>query len=472
MSDDDLTDDPYTDKQARQDEKRRVRESRAGKRDQLKRTAKVAGRMGGFGARLAGKALLNVGGDHDVQAAALSKALGNLKGPLVKIAQMLATVPDVIGEDYAKELAKLQANAPPMGAAFVKRRMRTELGPDWRDRFDSFEIDAAAAASLGQVHRATIDGDRQVAVKLQYPDMMAAVEADLKQLKVILQVAKVIESTVDLSQIGQEVSDRLREELDYVREMKHMQLYGNIFAGHDDIHIPNPVPDLTTGRLLTMDWLDGHPLLHFADHPLEVRNDIAQRMMTTWWHPFVSTGVIHGDPHLGNYTIRDDLGINLLDYGCVRIFSPRFVTGVMDLYYGFLNNDMDLVADAYTRWGFDDLTKEMMEVMNLWAKFIFAPLLDDRVRSIADGVKPVEYGRKEAMTVRAELKKLGRLTVPKEFVFMDRAAIGLGAIYLHLGAEVNWHQVFMGTLENYAPDSLTARQAAALAQVDLTHPDL
>lgn len=468
----DRDDDPYSDKQARKDEKRKARESRAGRRDQAKRAVKVAGRMGGIGARLAGKALLNVGGGHDVQAEALSKALGNLKGPLVKIAQMLATVPDVVGEDYARELAKLQANAPPMGEAFVKRRMRTELGPDWRSKFDEFQLDATAAASLGQVHRAVIEGDRQLAVKLQYPDMMAAVEADLKQLKVILQLARVIESTIDFSQIAAEIADRLREELDYEREMKHMQLYGNIFADFADIHVPRPVPDLTTGRLLSMDWLVGRPLLDFADRPIEDRNEIAKRMMITWWHPFVSTGVIHGDPHLGNYTIRDDLGINLLDYGCIRIFTPRFVTGVMDLFFAFLNDDEELAVSAYERWGFENLTKDMLEVMNLWARFIFAPLLDDRVRSIADGVSPLEYGRKEAMTVRAELKKLGSLTVPKEFVFMDRAAIGLGSIYLHLGAEANWHRIFMSTLDAYDPDTLADRQAAALAQVDLDHPDL
>ena len=163
-------------------------------------------------------------------------------------------------------------------------------------------------------------------------------------------------------------------------------------------------------------------------------------MFTAWWWPFSRFGVIHGDPHLGNYTRvrrrhgsrRKPAGINLLDYGCIRIFPPKFVGGVVDLYNGLRNGDDDLVVHAYETWGFKRLSRELIDMLNIWARFIYGPLLEDRVRTLADGVKPGEYGRREAFRVHQALKQRGPVTVPREFVFMDRAAIGLGAVFLHL----------------------------------------
>ena len=126
-----------------------------------------------------------VEGQGASNAAALAQALGGLKGPIMKVAQLLATIPDVLPPEYAAELQKLQSEAPPMGAAFVKRRMQAELGPDWQKRFGSFDLKPAAAASLGQVHRAATKDGAPLACKLQYPDMQSAVEADLQQLEFV-----------------------------------------------------------------------------------------------------------------------------------------------------------------------------------------------------------------------------------------------------------------------------------------------
>ncbi len=160
-------------------------------------------------------------------------------------------------------------------------------------------------------------------------------------------------------------------------------------------------------------------------------------------------------------------GINLLDYGCIRIFPPSFVGGVVDLYRGLLKGDDDLVVHAYETWGFKRLSRELIEALNIWARFIYGPLLDDRVRSIADGVKPSEYGRKEAFQVHQALKKRGPVMVPREFVFMDRAAIGLGAVFLHLAAELNFYRLFNEAIERFSIEQVAARQAAALSEVGL-----
>jgi len=438
----------------------------------LGRYARVGASVGGLAARLAGERYLGWTLDRDKHAAELKSALGGLKGPLMKAAQLLATIPDALPPEYANELIKLQSQAPPMGWAFVKRRMQAELGAGWEKKFDGFEHHPAAAASLGQVHKARALSGEALACKLQYPDMQSAVEADLNQLKLLMSIRKRFDPAIDASEIAVEIAARLREELDYKREACHIALYQDMLKGHDSICVPKVWPALSTGRLLTMDWLTGHKLLEHKDAPLAARNRLATAMFTAWWFPFSRFGVIHGDPHLGNYTVFDDAkgkpaGINLLDYGCVRIFPPSFVAGVVDLYRGLLHGDDALVVHAYETWGFKRLNRDLIDTLNIWARFIYGPLLDDRVRTIADGVKPSQYGRKEAFRVHQALKARGPVTVPREFVFMDRAAIGLGAVFLHLAAELNFYRLFNEAIEDFETAKVAARQSGALARAGL-----
>jgi predicted unusual protein kinase regulating ubiquinone biosynthesis (AarF/ABC1/UbiB family) len=443
------------------------------------RYARVGANVGGVAARYAGRRLMGGEPNRAGEASALATALGNLKGPLMKVAQLMATIPDLLPPEYAAELQKLQSEAPPMGWAFVKRRMNAELGTDWQAKFASFEHYPSAAASLGQVHRArSLDG-AELACKLQYPDMQSAVEADLQQLHWLLAVRRRLDAAIDTSEIGKEIGARVREELDYRREAKHVALYRAMLDGVDLVRVPRAWPELSTGRLLTLDWLEGSKMLAHRNDPLTVRNALATAMFTAWWFPFSRYGVIHGDPHLGNYTVFDardpglrknvvePAGINLLDYGCIRIFPPKFVRGVVDLYHGLLHDDDQLVVRAYETWGFRRLSRDLIDTLNIWARFIYAPLLDDRVRTIADGVAPAEYGRREAFRVHQALKQKGPVTVPREFVFMDRAAIGLGAVFLHLRAELNFYRLFNEAIERFSMERVAKRQAAALAAAGL-----
>ena len=135
---------------------------------------------------------------------------------------------------------------------------------------------------------------------------------------------------------------------------------------------------------------------------------------------------------------------------------------MVDLYRGLLHGDDARVVHAYETWGFKRLTRELIDTLNIWARFIYGPLLDDRVRTVADGVKPSDYGRKEAFRVHQALKAQGPVTVPREFVFMDRAAVGLGAVFLHLAAELNFYRLFNEAIENFSVGQVAARQAEAL----------
>ncbi len=433
------------------------------------RFARVGANMSGVAARLAASQLAGRSLSGPGNAAALSKALGSLKGPMMKVAQMMATVPDLLPPEYADELQKLQADAPPMGAAFVARRMRAELGEDWRARFADFEMRPAAAASLGQVHRAVSHDGRQLACKLQYPDMASAVEADLSQLDVLFSLHRRMNTAIDTREIRAEIGERVREELDYEREARHAALYGSMLGDDARVRVPGVWSDLSTRRLLTQDWLEGRRLLEFSAAPQDVRNRIGLAMYGAWWGPFARYGVIHGDPHLGNYTVfGDGDGINLLDYGCVRIFPARFVGGVVDLYRGLLNDEPDRVVHAYETWGFKGLRRDLIEILNIWARFIYGPLLEDRERTIADGVEASKYGRREAFAVHTALKQKGPLKIPREFVFMDRAAVGLGSVFLRLDARLNFHRLFEAAIgSDFSVDALHARQSEALVRCGL-----
>ena len=433
----------------------------------LRRYAQVTSTMSGLAARLAGERYLGIELDRGKHANQLREALGSLKGPLMKVAQILSTIPDALPKEYAEELAALQADAPSMGWLFVKRRMRSELGDGWEDKFDSFDKKACSAASLGQVHQARYNNEK-VAVKLQYPDMDSAINADLNQLKLVFSLYERIDSAISTKDIHSELSDRLREELDYHREALNMQLYRLMLAGENEVVLPEPIKELSTSRILTMRWVEGQKLMKYleAEPSQEDRNKVAVNMFRTWYVPFYYYGVIHGDPHLGNYSIGENLKINLMDFGSIRVFRPEFVGGVIDLYRALRDGDNELAVHAYSQWGFDGLDKEAIEILNIWAGFIYGPLLEDRIRPIQE-LRGGNYGRELAGKVHEELKRIGGIKPPREFVLMDRAAVGLGSVFMHLKAEVNWHQLFHGMIDDFTLEALQTRQKNAIRQVGL-----
>jgi predicted unusual protein kinase regulating ubiquinone biosynthesis (AarF/ABC1/UbiB family) len=434
----------------------------------VKRYAQVGTGIGGFAARVAGERFFGLKGDRDKNAGDLRVLLGGLKGPLMKVAQILSTIPDALPAEYARELAQLQANAPHMGWPFVNRRMTAELGADWAGKFKSFEREAARAASLGQVHRAVAKDGAALACKLQYPDMDSVVEADLRQLKLVFAAYRRFAPAIDPTEIHAEITDRLKEELDYTHEARNLALYRHMLAKEGHVHVPEVRPELSTKRLLTMTWIEGRPLVDIlAEAPSQQRRDrIGVSLFKAWYVPFYSYGVIHGDPHLGNYTARADDSINLMDFGAIRIFAPKFVRGVIDLYRAVQSGDRDLAVSAYETWGFTGLKREVIDTLNQWASFVYAPLMEDRPRLIEE-TNASNYGREVAEKVHSELKRLGGVKPPREFVMVDRAAIGLGGVFLRLGAKVNWHRLFHDSIKDFDDRALAKRQAAALKKVGL-----
>lgn len=425
----------------------------------LARYARVGSTAAGFAGRLAGQQLLGRPIDDAAYALQLKEALGNLRGPLMKVAQFLATLPDAIPPEYAQALLELQAKAPPMGPGFVRRRMSHELGPQWQSYFQDFNLHAHGAASLGQVHKATLQSGTVVACKLQYPQMDALVHADLQNLRAFLGIYHTFSKALNTQEIQTEIQEKLAEELNYTHEAANINLYRRIFKNVPGINVPHVHEPLSTSRLLTMSWMDGQSVLNFADTPISQREAIAKQLFYAWYMPFYHHGYIHGDPHPGNYLVGEDHTLQLFDFGCVRAFAPTFVRGVVTLYRALLHNRLDEAIQAYEMWGFQNLTKAHIEVMHQWARLLFDPLLEDRKRPIQEGYS-ASAGWETAVNIHQSLHKLGGITPPKEFVFMDRAAVGLGGVFMRLKVELNWHRLLEEILENTPPAIDAGKQIA------------
>jgi predicted unusual protein kinase regulating ubiquinone biosynthesis (AarF/ABC1/UbiB family) len=397
--------------------------------------------LGGAAIKTLGAKLI---GNNDAFPNVLTDALGKLKGPAMKVGQILAMVPGMLPDDVAESLLQLHSQAPSMGWPFVRRRMAFELGAEWQTKFLSFEHDASAAASLGQVHKAQLLTGEHVACKLQYPNMLSSIEGDLDQLRVLLGLYERAVPILDTSNIQYELKERLKEELDYRLERRNMERFRAIFEhSHLPVHVPNSFEDYSTDRLLTMEWFDGADVMTVKNWPLELKQRVAGNLFQAWYYPLYRHGVLHGDPHFGNYRITPEGHIIMLDFGCVREFPESFLTGVHQLYHALELNSASKAREAYEMWGFENLTSELVDALNIWAKFLYGPLLDDRTRPL---VNSPQEGKDAAKAVIQALKKSGKVRPPKEFVFMDRAAVGIGSAMIHLGVELNWHRLFQNLI--------------------------
>jgi predicted unusual protein kinase regulating ubiquinone biosynthesis (AarF/ABC1/UbiB family) len=424
------------------------------------RYARVSGAAGELAMRLAGERYLGLKINRDRYAQRLTELLSDLKGPLVKVAQLAATVPGLLPPEFVEHLSSLRANAPPMGWSFVRRRMRTELGEDWEKHFRRFDK-SSAAASLGQVHKAeSLDG-RALACKLQYPGLESTVEGDLKQLSMAMDLFERYDGSISTSEVYAEIADRVREELDYLREARQTTLFAEMLAQQPDVGVPEVDEALTTRRLLTMTWLDGEPLMDYvASHP-EDRDRLAASLYRAWYRPLFECGVLHGDPHPGNYKVGPDGTLKLYDFGCIRVFSPALVRSVLDLYRAMRDDDEDRARHAYESWGFGNLTPEVTEALNIWGRYIFKPFVEDKTRTLHDPGDP-SYGMATAMEVHDALRKAGGVHVPRAFVIIDRAAISISGVMIALGAELNWHRLFEEVSADFEADRMAERQRTLL----------
>jgi predicted unusual protein kinase regulating ubiquinone biosynthesis (AarF/ABC1/UbiB family) len=289
----------------------------------------LAGRTAlGLGKRLGGRPAEIVAQEIQQRTAEqIFKVLGELKGGALKLGQALsifeAALPPEIAGPYRATLTKLQESAPPLPAATVHRVLAEDLGPAWRDRFAEFDDRPAAAASIGQVHRAIWSDGRPVAVKIQYPGAGKALNNDFTQLSRIARLFGVLMPGLDMKPLLEELRSRVAEELDYRLEAESQAKFAKAFAGDPDIYVPAVI--LATDHTLVTEWMDGTPLSRIiSDGTQEQRNRAGILLVRLMFSGPSRAGLLHADPHPGNFRLLDDGRLGVLDFGAVDRLPEGF----------------------------------------------------------------------------------------------------------------------------------------------------
>lgn len=313
------------------------------------RTAPLVGLAG----RTAGEAVVASlrrrvrGGDtaefHARAAERYAERLGRSKGVLMKAGQIMSFVGySVEGENqsvYQQALARLQDDAPPMPPEMAAAMVEAELGASPGDLFAEFEPEPIAAASIGQVHRATTRDDRRVAVKVQYPGVEKAIRADLANSELIatfFQMGRGLmpgTTRMDIRAVAREVSERIGEEIDYLAEAGNQREFADHYRGHPFIHIPEVVPELSTRRVLTMDLVEGMRYREALDAGQDLKDRWGEAIFRFYIGGIRRLGLFHADPHPGNYLFHEDGTVTFVDFGCVKRFRPelvRFIVAVAE----------------------------------------------------------------------------------------------------------------------------------------------
>jgi predicted unusual protein kinase regulating ubiquinone biosynthesis (AarF/ABC1/UbiB family) len=372
----------------------------------------------------------------------LFQGLSLLRGTALKMAQQLSLEMDLLPEAACRELAKAYHQVPPINRALVRKAVSTALGRPPESLFKRFELEAFAAASLGQVHRALGHPDQALAVKIQYPGIAKTIDSDVSLLKQMLR--PMIQSD-DLMPTLNEVADRLREEVDYLQEADHLRY----FADHlkvDGVRIPRVFEDLSARTVLSTALMPGKPLdIWLQDNPDQAARDHVARLLDDLFiKGLYELNVIHADPNPGNFIISDDLTIGLVDFGCVKRLNPGFVEQYRQLALAAAHHEEGAHFEQLIALGLvpPDLSSETIEeiktissAMAGWfGRLFFDEIFDFRKQAafIAEG--------KQVMRRFHHLRRY--LRINPEFIFLDRTRYGLLRIFEIMGARVSFRNPY------------------------------
>ena len=284
----------------------------------------------------------------------LADRLSHLRGAAMKLGQMISMdAGDLLPPELAAILGQLRSQAHRMPPEQLRRVLDSEWGPDWRRRFARFNATPIAAASIGQVHRATLPDGRELAIKVQYPGVRESIDSDVDNVATLLRVSGVLPRELDLAPLLTEAKRQLHEEADYEREAAQMIRFADWLDGHADYVVPRPLPELTTARVLAMDFIDGIPIEALADAPQEQRDAAMRDLMALVLREMFEFGAMQTDPNFANYRFQPDAGrLVLLDFGAARDVDPATAQGYRSLLSAGLSGDRDAVREAARAAGF------------------------------------------------------------------------------------------------------------------------
>ena len=366
----------------------------------------------------------------------LFKGLSLLKGTALKIAQQLSLELDLFPEEVRKELEKSYHQVPPLNRALVRKAMVMAFGRPPERLFKTFDGHAFAAASLGQVHRATSKHGKQLAVKIQYPGIGRTIGNDIYLVKNLL---RPLPDYHLVRPALVEIEKRLMEEVDYEKEADHLRYFHKHLA-LPGVNIPAVHPDTSAMTVLTLTLMDGLPLDRWIDTnpPRAQRDRVAQTLHTIFFRGLYDLQCIHADPNPGNFIIGPDLSIGVVDFGCIKKFSPDFVERYRKLPQALLDPDrehyLQLLADLHvTDREMDSRTRDAFIRTAVNFSRWFGKLFADERFDFSAHPDFIAQGR----AIWEDIYKLRRHIRPNpEFVFLDRTRYGLLRIFEKMGARV------------------------------------
>jgi ubiquinone biosynthesis protein len=366
-----------------------------------------------------------------------------LRGAFMKLIQMLSTRADLLPGEALDILSTTQSSVPPMDYATIAKQIRREFTKSPEQLFASFEREAFAAASLGQVHRARLKNGEEVAVKIQYPGVDMTVEQDLRNLKLLLRTLQavagdIMRQQIDTKTIYAELEERLREELDYVSEARNLAEFNRLLADDDEIMLPRVVKELSSRRVLTMSYVDGYQLADVfgTQTDAKLRAWVARKYYSLVWRQILELGVLHTDPQPGNYLVSYHPKLGILDFGSVRHFSEPVRKASLALAQAIIVGDDSAIAAALVKLGYLDRGQDPAPMVKV-IYMLFEPVITDRP------YHPDEYdavGKAAAVGEIAFEHKLYKS--PRHSIFLLRALIGLDSIMKGLAVKMNYAALF------------------------------
>ncbi len=371
-----------------------------------------------------------------------------MRGAFMKLVQMLSMRSDLFPAEVLQVLSVVQSSVPPMSYSLIREQVKRELGAYPEKLFRSFEPEAFAAASLGQVHQARLKSGEEVVVKVQYPGVEQTVAQDLKNLKLLLQtltllVRDVLRQKIDAAEVYQELEERLSEELDYRYEAQNVARFRRMFADDQEILIPQVFPQLSSRRVLTLEYMEGYKLQDVLSPQVDrqLRDWVAIKYFCTVWRQIFEFGVLHTDPHPGNYLVTFHPKLVILDFGSVRVFPEEIRRAYHRLAQALLRQDEKTMAHCFVLLGYLDPEGDPAPLIRIM-KVVFEPVLQDRVYD------PKDFHSVEKAMEVATISLENRLfKTPGHRLFLLRALLGLEAYVQQLGTVANWHRLFRRCVE-------------------------
>lgn len=372
-------------------------------------------------------------------AAEIADGLGRLKGVAMKLGQVLSFAVDDLPVELRDALARLQTTSPPRPFSDLVPVIERSLGRPLREAFASVDPTPAAAASIGQVHRARLPDGTAAAVKVQYPDVAAAVRADVSNLSLVVRLVRLLAPRVDARRVAEELRGRLLEELDYVAEARRQATFATRFEGHPFIAIPPVVPSRCGAEVLTTRWADGVRFQQALAAPEPLRSRMAEILFRFAWGCVAEWGTIDGDPHPGNYLFDPGAArVTFLDFGCVKELPAHVHGDLRRFLRARLDGDRAASREAAVTLGFVEAAPwttvdRIVDALDL----LYLPFgrgAPERFPSPWAGAPGGVLGE-ELAEVR------GNLAIPPDLVFVNRALVGMYLVLARLGPTADWGRI-------------------------------